>query len=103
MGILTYCELSERPVANGGTVLSELRFPVSEYYSDRVIDGETISRAGGWWNAALLIKDPRTDRPFVAFYRWQKVEGTWKTRKSFSCRSRRIWRGMGRASVTTTC
>ena len=36
-----------------------------------------------WWTAVLLIKDPRTGKPFVSLYRWESRQGEWKTRKSF--------------------
>ncbi|MFN3077411.1 MAG: hypothetical protein ABT940_11115 [Alphaproteobacteria bacterium] len=64
-------------------------FPVSEYYKDRVLDAETISRAGGWWTAILLIRDPKTEKPFLGLYRWQLDGDTWKTRKSISLKSRK--------------
>jgi hypothetical protein len=59
-------------------------FPISEYYRQNIIDAETISRGGSWWTAVLLIIDPRTEKPFVAFYRWQKTQNGWKVRKQFS-------------------
>ena len=63
-------------------------FPISEYYKSHILDGRTINRSGVWWSAILLIKDPKTEKPFLAFYRWQKKEGDWKVRKSFNCRKR---------------
>ena len=57
-------------------------FPISEYYKGKVIDAVTIKRGGGWWTAALLIEDPKTNRPFVGLYRWQLCEDGWKVRKS---------------------
>ena len=62
-------------------------FPVSEYYKNRILDAETLSR--GWWTAVLLIVDPKTEKPFVALYRWQSDGETWKTRKSISLKNRR--------------
>lgn len=59
-------------------------FPVSEYYQGRILDAHTISRSGGWWTAVLLIKDPKTEKPFLSIYRWQKRNDDWKTVKSFS-------------------
>lgn len=59
-------------------------FPVVEYYSKNIIDGETISKGGGWWTAVLLIKDPHTEKPFIGLYRWQLTESGWKVRKKFS-------------------
>ena len=49
-------------------------FPISEYYRKNILDAETISRGGNWWTAVLLILDPKTKKPFVSFYRWQKTE-----------------------------
>jgi len=61
-------------------------FPISDYYEGRILDAETLSRSGGWWTAVLLITDPKTDRPFIAIYRWQMTERGWKVRKTFTCR-----------------
>ena len=60
-------------------------FPVSDYYKEQVVEARTISRSGLWWSAILLIRDPKTSKPFLAFYRWQKRDGDWKVRKSFKC------------------
>ena len=62
------------------------RFPVADYYKEHVVDGETIARGGGWWSAVLLIKDPVSGKPFIAWYRWQSTDSGWKKRKSFSVR-----------------
>lgn len=62
------------------------RYPVSDFYADKVIDGQTISRRGGWWSAVLLIRDPHSEAPFIGLYRWQKTADGWRTRKSFSLR-----------------
>ena len=62
-------------------------FPISDYYRLNIIDAETISRGGSWWTAVLLIKDPKTEKPFIAFYRWQKTANGWKTRKQFIFRN----------------
>lgn len=62
------------------------RYPVSDFYADSVLDGRTFSRRGGWWSAILLIRDPRSEVPFIGLYRWQKVGDEWRTRKSFSLR-----------------
>ena len=64
-----------------------LNYPVSDYYRDHIKEGVTLSRSGGWWTAALLIKDPRSDSYFVNLYSWQSTDNGWKTRKSFSIRS----------------
>lgn len=65
-------------------------FPVSDYYKDQILDAETIARAGGWWTAVLLIRDPKTEKPFLAVYRWQLDGDTWKTRKSISFKSKKL-------------
>lgn len=59
-------------------------FPLSAYYRPHLISGETLSKVGGWWSAVLLIRDPRSDKPFIGLYRWQKSESVWKVRKRFS-------------------
>ena len=64
-------------------------FPVSDYYKQQIIDAETISRAGGWWTAVLLIRDPQTQKPFLGVYRWQLDGEIWKTRKSISFKSKK--------------
>ena len=63
-------------------------FPVSDYYREHILDAETISRGGGWWTAVLLIRDPRTEKPFLSIYRWQLDGDTWKMRKSIAFKSR---------------
>jgi len=65
----------------------EFDFPVSSYYKDNIIDARTINKTGNWWSAILVIQDPSNNKPFLNFYRWKKVGGDWKVRKSFSCRS----------------
>ncbi len=62
-------------------------FPISEYYRPYIIDAVTISRTGLWWTAVLLIEDPKTKKPFIALYRWQRVRDSWKTRKRFTLRA----------------
>jgi hypothetical protein len=64
-------------------------FPVSDYYKDKIREARTINRSGTWWAAILLIEDPNTNEPFLAFYRWQKRDGKWKVRSSFNCRSKK--------------
>jgi hypothetical protein len=63
-----------------------MRFPVSDYYSEHVLEGITLSNKGGWWSAVLLIRDPKTKKPFLALYRWEQKDGVWKNRKSFVIR-----------------
>ncbi len=65
-------------------------FPVSDYYKDQIIDAETISRSGSWWTAVLLIKDPKTKKPFLGIYRWQRDGDVWKTRKSIAFKNKKL-------------
>ena len=58
-------------------------FPVSPYYKEQILDAVTIARSGSWWTAVLVIKDPRTEKPFLGLYRWQKRDDEWKTRNRF--------------------
>ena len=64
-------------------------FPVSDYYKNNIREARTINNSGSWWSAILLIEDPKTEKPFLAFYRWQKRDGAWKVKKSFNCRSKK--------------
>ena len=64
-------------------------FPVSDYYKNRIIDAETLTRGGGWWTAVLLISDPHTEKSFVALYKWQQRGGEWKRRQNFILRSKK--------------
>ena len=66
---------------------SEL-FPVGEYYKNDIIDAITITRGGSWWSAILLIKDPKTQKNKLIFYKWQKKGDSWITRKSYSINSK---------------
>jgi hypothetical protein len=66
---------------------TEEEFPVTPYYKGHLLGGETLSKVGGWWSAVLLIRDPRTEKPFIGLYRWQKSNGAWKVRKRFSFKS----------------
>ena len=63
-------------------------FPISEYYRDHILDARTISRGGNWWTAVLLISDPKTNKPFLAIYKWQHTETGWKTRQRFIFRKK---------------
>lgn len=63
------------------------KFPISNYYLGHILDAETISRAGPWWTAVLLIEDPNTKKPFLSLYRWQKSESGWKIRKQVTFRT----------------
>ena len=67
--------------------MSQEEFPVSKYYRRHVVDGITITEGGGWWSAALLIRDPKSRELFVGLYRWQASKDGWKTRGSFKLRA----------------
>jgi hypothetical protein len=57
-------------------------FPVSDHFRDRIVDAITIKNTGTWWSAVLLIIDPRTEKPFLKLYKWQKKDNVWKERQS---------------------
>lgn len=62
-------------------------FPVSDYYKEHIVDARTITRAGSWWMAALVISDPKSGRRMLNLYQWQMTENGWKTRKQFSIKN----------------
>jgi|TARA_B100000315_G_C14584435_1_gene592162 hypothetical protein len=64
-------------------------FPISDYYRDNIEDAISISRSGGWWTAALLIRDPKSNQPFVGCYRWQHTESGWKIRGRLKINSKK--------------
>lgn len=66
----------------------EYSFPLSDYYKGNIVSGETLTNTGVWWTAILVIKDPKTQKPFVGMYRWQKTKEGWKTRKRFTFKRR---------------
>lgn len=70
--------------------MAEVGFPVSDYYKDSILDAETVSRGGNWWTAVLLIKDPKTEKPIIGLYQWQKVGDEWKTRKRFAFKKKKV-------------
>lgn len=61
-------------------------FPISEHYRQHILDADTVTRRGVWWTAVLLIKDPKTAKPFIGLYRWQLTKNGWKIRKRFTFR-----------------
>lgn len=67
--------------------MPESRFPVAQYLKMQVLDGRTISRTGAWWSAALVIQDPRSSKPYIAFYKWNFRSGEWKRASSFKLKS----------------
>ena len=64
-------------------------FPMSEYYRENILDARTLTNRGGWWSAVLLIKDPRTKKPFVSINRWQHTKNSWKLRSRIHIRSKK--------------
>lgn len=62
----------------------EWDFPITEYFKGHILDGQTLTAAGAWWTAILLLEDPKSKKPFIGLYRWQKTAAGWKTRKRFS-------------------
>lgn len=70
--------------------MAEISFPVSDYYKDNILDAVTITRSGSWWSAVLLIKDPKTEKPIIGLYQWQKVGDVWKTRKRFTFKKKKV-------------
>jgi hypothetical protein len=64
-------------------------YPVTDYYKNGVMDAQTISKVGQWWTALVLIEDPRSKKPFVSLYRWQKGDSGWKVRKQFKFNSKK--------------
>jgi len=77
----------ETDLLRGGIHMLGSNFPITDYYRDNLVDAVTISRAGGWWTAMLLINDPSSGRPFVKLYRWQQTDRGWKMRGSFKLNS----------------
>lgn len=63
------------------------RYPVSEYYRNAIVDGITVGRRGPWWTAVLLIRSPRNCELTLNLYRWENVDGKWKTRQLFKIRN----------------
>lgn len=66
-----------------------LNFPVSDYYKEHLLDAITISRTGMWWSAILLINNPKTLKPFVALYKFQKRDDAWKVRQKIHINSKK--------------
>jgi hypothetical protein len=58
-------------------------FPISDYYKGNILDAVTLNRSGQWWTAILLIEDPRSKKPFISLYRWQRTDAGWKIRSRF--------------------
>ena len=64
-------------------------FPIADYYKEHILDAVTISRAGNWWSAILLIADPKNNKPFLSLYRWEKTKDGWKKRSGFKISRRK--------------
>jgi len=69
--------------------MTGLSFPIDEYYRSNIMEGETISRSGTWWSAILVIEDPRSHKPFIAAYKWQRRGNTWKKSTSYKINSKK--------------
>lgn len=63
-------------------------FPISDFLRDRIVDGETLNRHGGWWSALLMLENPDSGKKSLALYRWQSVGGAWKNRSKFYIHSK---------------
>ncbi|MBN1688272.1 MAG: hypothetical protein JW893_04155 [Candidatus Omnitrophica bacterium] len=59
-------------------------YPVSDYYRNHILNAYNLAKTDKWWAAVLLIRDPKTSRPFIALYQWQRNETGWKTQKRFT-------------------
>ena len=64
-------------------------FPISDYLKPHILDARTISHTGAWWTAILLIRDPKSEKPYVAFYKWQKRNGEWKRASGFKINNKK--------------
>lgn len=64
-----------------------LKYPVSDFYKDNILDGVTVNRTSLWWTAILAIKDPRSEKTFMNIYKWKLKEGDWKVVQSFKINS----------------
>ena len=58
-------------------------YPISDYYKPHIIDAQTISENERWWTAVAKIKMPKTTKPFVIVYQWQKRGEDWKVSSKF--------------------
>ena len=65
-------------------------FPIAKYYRADILDARTLMRAGRWWRAAVLIRDPKTSVTFMQLYLWEKRDGQWKRRSAYTIRKRAI-------------
>ena len=65
-------------------------FPIDDYYKPHILDARTLMRAGGWWRAAVLIRDPKTDLTFLQLYLWEKRDGEWKRKTAYAIRRRAV-------------
>ena len=63
-------------------------FPVADYYKDCIVDAHTLMNKAGWWSAILLLKEPKTEKLFLALYKWQLCDNVWKTRMRWKFKSR---------------
>lgn len=80
--------MRENYTANLASVAGDFDFPVANYLRGQIKDALTLTRAGSWWSAALLIEDPQSQKRYVALYRWQLRDGAWKRVNKFICRTK---------------
>ena len=69
-------------------------FPIDKFYRSDILDARTLMRAGRWWRAAVLIRDPNTGLSFLQLYLWEKRDGQWKRRSAYAIRKRAIAKGL---------
>lgn len=65
----------------------DLNFPINEPYKSNIVDAITINRSGSWWSAALLIKNTKTEKNFIALYKFQKRNAEWKVHQKLHINS----------------
>ena len=80
--------MTENYEAHLANVAADFDFPVADYLRRQIKDALTLTRAGKWWSAALLIEDPKSQKRYVAVYRWQLKDGDWKRVSKFTFHSK---------------
>ena len=63
-------------------------FPVIGRLEEHVVAGRTLRNSNGWWTAILVVKDPKTAKNELIFYRWDKKGDRWRERKTFPIHDR---------------
>ena len=69
-------------------------YPVSDYYKPYIIDAQTINENEKWWTAVVKIKRPKTKKPIVIVYLWQKRNDEWKVSSKFKFKDNKNSREM---------